>query len=505
MVENLLNKFKDSGNVAIFVAFAISLYLRFSNFLHKPSLYIDEANVACNLAERGFLGFWSKLDYEQYAPPIFMMWTKFNALLFGYREIALRLIPFLSAIFCLFGLYKLSNKLTIAKPLIAVVILLFGVNYWCILQSYSLKQYVPDLAMALGLILVALRKDYTRFYTRKALIQWSIAGAILVWSSMPIVYTMAAMGAYFAWQAYRAGEFWKWLRYFSIPVGIWVVNFGIYFVAILNVDAKTDYLQQYHRIYFLTAELWTKAGWSWNWTIIKGLLAGFVGESLWTMGVFVAFYAVGLVALARKHTAIFFLLVLPFALALFSSMLGYYSLITRLVIFTVPIQSVVMAYGMQKVYDQRFGGFKLLVLTGAVVLVYHLNAWTFLWNGNKIVLEDTRSSLAYVQQNRLEGEPFLVNHEGTPVAKFYINYAARHEEKFGNCQGYISLSYPIDWKQKTIETIQKNPDKAVWLMLGHIENYQADQLVQQLASHPDVAILHQEIVWRSRAVKLQKK
>ncbi len=505
MITKLSTYLKDT-KVFIGIAMVLSLYIRFHNFLANPSLYIDEANVACNIAERGMFGFWSKLDYEQYAPPIFMMLTKLNVFVFGYREFALRLLPFISSIVCLFLLYKLADKFISNKPLIGVVVLLFGLNYWCIFQSYSLKQYVPDLAIALALTLVALKADYQRFYDRKALLWWTIAGSVLVWSSMPVVYVMAAMGAYFAWQAWRDQAFFKWLPYFAVPVSIWVVNFGIYFFTILKADATTDYLQNYHKIYFLTHELWTGEGIAWNGKILGKLLTEFISDSGAAIGAFLVFYVIGVIFLLRKKTSVGLLLIVPFFLALLSSMLGYYSLITRLVIFTFPIQFIVMGIGMDTVINTSALESKLMTTLAALFLVYNLNSWAFVGNRDmKIVLENTRASLEYISENRAEGEPLLINHSGMSVTKFYVNYHAKNEKKFGNCKDYQTVPFPKSLVEEAARTLEEHPSKRVWVLLGHLENHVADQKVAELVAHPNIAVAHQEMVWRSRAVVLTKK
>lgn len=504
MFTRLSSKLKET-KVFIWLAIGVSLYIRFHNFLANPSLYIDEANVACNIAERGMFGFWSKLDYEQYAPPVFMMLTKLNVWIFGYKEFGLRILPFLSAILCLILLYRLADKFIKTKPIIGLVVLLFGLNYWCIFQSYSLKQYVPDLAVALGLTLVTLQANYQRFYDKKALLWWTLAGSILVWSSMPVVYVMAAMGAYFAWQAWKDNAFFKWLPYFAVPVSIWVLNFGIYFFTILKADATTDYLQNYHKIYFLTYEIWTAEGLAWNKKILHQLLKEYISNSNTAIFTFLVFYGMGVIYLFRKKTALGLLLVLPFFLALFSSMLGYYSLITRLVIFTFPIQFVIMGIGMDRIMEANQFESKLMTTFAMLFLVYNINSWPFVWDRDmKIVMENTKASLQYISDNRQLEEPLLINHSGMSVTRFYVNYHAKKEQKYGNCVGYENVPYPKSLVEESAKALEANPSKKVWVLLGHLENYVADQKVAELEAHPSIRVAHQEIVWRSRAVVLEK-
>ena len=72
-LTNLFNQhFTKLKGILIF----IYGYLKISQYLEARSLFIDEANLARNIAEKGYLTLFSNLDYEQYAPPIFLVLSK---------------------------------------------------------------------------------------------------------------------------------------------------------------------------------------------------------------------------------------------------------------------------------------------------------------------------------------------------------------------------------------------------------------------------------------------
>src|SRR5690606_4769800 len=87
------------------------------------------------------------------------------------------------------------------------------------------------------------------------------------------------------------------------------------------------------------------------------------------------------------------LLVFPLVLACLSSFLGYYSMIARLMLFTMPIQILVAAIGVDYIAGltlfpkKEWLGYpiRVLGLVAACYLVYGLNAWLFLQKGYKIV------------------------------------------------------------------------------------------------------------------------
>ena len=397
--------------------------------------------------------------------------VKTFGLVLGYNEFGLRLFPFLCSLAAIFLLYRLGQKFIESAWVLALIVLLFGLSNWSILEANSIKQYVCDLVITLGLCLYTLKDDYRRFYDRNEVIKWTVVGAILVWSSMPVVFTMAAIGAYYAWQAFQDKAFFQWLKPFAIPVTIWIINFAIYFVTILHTDAKSDYLQNYHQIYFLKAQFWTGEGLRWNVDLIYRIFAEYIGNNKASFYLVFSLYGLGLVQLFRKDIKVLFLFFIPFAICLLSSMLGYYSLIERLLLFTMPVQFIIMGIGLERIYQSKDRLFSLVHIALVGIITYGISGWVFFFNPDiKAVLESTRNSLEYIHKNRQPSEAILVNHLGTSVAKFYTSYHSKHKEKFSNCLPY------------------------------HV----ADQEVKKLQDNPTIEVLHQETVWRSRAVKVRR-
>ena len=55
--------------LAVLLFLALGMALRLWYFLDARSLFIDEANLALNISELPFSGFFRPLLYDQYAPP----------------------------------------------------------------------------------------------------------------------------------------------------------------------------------------------------------------------------------------------------------------------------------------------------------------------------------------------------------------------------------------------------------------------------------------------------
>ncbi|MEL6987995.1 MAG: hypothetical protein AAGK97_09200, partial [Bacteroidota bacterium] len=62
---------------------ALGIFFRLYLFIQNRSLMIDEANLARNIVEKSGLEFFKVLDYQQYAPPLFLQIQKYFITLFG--------------------------------------------------------------------------------------------------------------------------------------------------------------------------------------------------------------------------------------------------------------------------------------------------------------------------------------------------------------------------------------------------------------------------------------
>lgn len=77
-------------------ALTVGIALRAPLYLANPSLLLDEARVALNVASRSFAGLAQPLDYDQTAPVLFLWMAKAATLLGGVNEYSMRVLPFVA-------------------------------------------------------------------------------------------------------------------------------------------------------------------------------------------------------------------------------------------------------------------------------------------------------------------------------------------------------------------------------------------------------------------------
>ena len=89
----------------------VGVLLRLWWFYDARSLFLDEANLALNIAELSYADFFYPLKYQQYAPPLFVCIVKASTVLLGLNEWALRLPALIFGLLGLMVFYRLLTQL----------------------------------------------------------------------------------------------------------------------------------------------------------------------------------------------------------------------------------------------------------------------------------------------------------------------------------------------------------------------------------------------------------
>lgn len=133
----------------LFGILGLGIILRLGLLLKNPSFFYDEASLALNLINRSYSELFLGLDYEQSAPPIFLVLSKFflsitdnsNSYL---RDIFLRILPFIAGIAVLPAFYYFISDLTKNRfvQVISLFLITFNpltINYCAQFKQYSLE------------------------------------------------------------------------------------------------------------------------------------------------------------------------------------------------------------------------------------------------------------------------------------------------------------------------------------------------------------------------------
>ncbi|XZF16645.1 ArnT family glycosyltransferase [Chitinophagaceae bacterium MMS25-I14] len=428
--------------------------VRIAVWLQNRNLFIDEANVARNIYERGIGGLAMPLSYEQYAPPVFLWIIKLFASVFGYSEQALRLWPLLAGIGTLIVLWALLKELvsyrTLWYPLALTAVAFILIRY-----SAELKQYVPDALIVLSLLLLALKVNIFTTSKLRFTLLWFLAGSIAVWSSMPSVFALAGVGCYYSWSVVKERK-WSFMPPVLIIAVLWIAQFAFYYLAILKPQANSDYLQNFHRGYFLFAIPHSKDELMHNWYLFRNLVqeaGGYAGFS-WKFNT--VMFVLGAAGMLYRHTARGLLLVVPVAATLLAAALHQFSLIPRVVIFMMPLILVLAGCGLEMLMSIRFLLWQLLLAFVCAKAVKDHNMMRMIWEPLKV--EEITEEMSYVKAHNISGAQLYVHNGARPA---FIYYTTIHPKK----DQWRSLlgAHLLSWDANYPQLAQQAPEQSAFI------------------------------------------
>ncbi len=150
--------------------------------------------LALNIVNRNFIGLFKPLDYDQGSPIGFLLVEKTANFFFGRNEYALRLFPLIVGIASIW-LFYLILKRTTSRAGLLIALALFVFNPRLIYYSSEVKQYILDVAVTLGLLLLAYRLFDLNSKVQKRDFAWlALAGFLGIWFSQPAVFVLAGIG-----------------------------------------------------------------------------------------------------------------------------------------------------------------------------------------------------------------------------------------------------------------------------------------------------------------------
>lgn len=383
-------------------------------YLEDRNLIIDEANVARNIYERGFVGLAKPLSYEQYAPPIYLWLTKLSTILFGMGELALRLYPFICGLLACYVLYKLIHKLMPVQGL-WYPILLFALSPIFIRYSSELKQYMPDVLIALLLIYIALSVNITKYKVGRFVLLWASLGTVAVWASMPSVFILAGVGCYYITQSIQQRRY-KFIIWSVVVSAIWLLQFLIYYLLILKPQVSSSYLQNFHHYDFLFATPSSPKEWEHNWKVFSELMRQFEGKYAYVHSINVGFLLAGIIMMVKRNMPLAILFAVPILSLMGAAAFDQYSLMPRVSLFIIPVFIVVVGYGFSELFYLKNMLVKLLLVAFAL---YGSGCTLSLLKKHTFKYEEIEEGMQFIKDHKLPAAAVSIYHSSIPAFKYY--------------------------------------------------------------------------------------
>jgi hypothetical protein len=441
----------------VFIALILlwGVAIRIFLYLQNRDLIIDEANIARNLYERGLAQLALPLNYEQYAPPVFLWIEKVFVTLLGYSEYALRLYPLLAGIASLF-LFTLVMERVGSLRSVWYSLFLMVVSYTFIRYSSEVKQYMPDMMITLGLIYAALTIDIQKIPGARFFITWLVLGSVAIWASMPSIFILSGIGCYYLYLCTIEKDRSQQMMMAGIGAA-WSVQFLIYYIVILRPEANSEYLQTYHAAYFLNLVPKNIGELKHNWYLFLELLNQSSGYAVLCWKFNLVMMITGIIFLIKKDMSRAMLIIVPVFLALLAAALHQFSLIPRVSLFMMPLFLLMIGYGVEQVMQT-----KLIILQAAMILMAFYAIKNFnitpelLKHPNKDeVLTD---EFAFLKKHNIAGGQLYIGNGSTPA---YIYYTQIHPGK-GNWQQLTGATL-LHWDSNYEDIATHAPDTSAFL------------------------------------------
>jgi hypothetical protein len=133
----------------------LGIVVRLVRYLVRYPIWHDEAFLAVNFLNRGYLDLLRPLDYRQVSPILFL-WIELTAVrLLGFSELSLRLFPTICALASVLLFRHLAARLLRGLALLLAVGI-FATAFYPIRHGAEVKPYASDLLAALILLALAI-------------------------------------------------------------------------------------------------------------------------------------------------------------------------------------------------------------------------------------------------------------------------------------------------------------------------------------------------------------
>jgi hypothetical protein len=240
---------------------------------------------------------------------------------------------------------------------------------------------------------------------------------------MPSVFILAGVGGYYLLEVLHDKAYKKML-----PLGIvallWVVQFVLYYWFILKAQANSEYLQNYHKDYFLSATPTTLKEWDHNLSLVGQVLGEAGGFTLLAKATHTLFITWACVHLLMKNRPLFSLLVVPFLLLLVAAAANQYTMIPRVVLFIMPVMLILVGYTMNMMMATRQVYQRALLVAACSVCLVNVSALRFLIV--PMETEQLTDALQFVQGKGITDGKHLYIHNGAQPA--FIYYTTIHPD-----------------------------------------------------------------------------
>ncbi len=220
----------------------LGIVIRSIRFLLDFPLWPDEAFLAHNYLDRGYLDLLRALEYGQVAPLLYLWVQKTIVVICGFSEYSLRLFVFLGSIASLLLFRHLAGRLLQGVARL-MAIGTFAVAYPLVRYSAEAKPYGNDMLVTLLLLVLLIEWRLRRHETRWL---WALALAmpLAILLSYPAVFTVPAVSLAMAIELLPSGTRRQWLAWVGVNLAVGAALALLFFAsARAQIDDAGPYMR----------------------------------------------------------------------------------------------------------------------------------------------------------------------------------------------------------------------------------------------------------------------
>ena len=465
----------DWDKIGVIIAYSISTLLILFVYYSNRSLFLDGLNLARNVAESSFTELMQPLKYEQSAPILFLFLSKISTLFFGVSEYSLRLLPLISGLACLYFFKDITDKLMSSKYVILGVFWL-GTHAMFIRYATEFKQYMTDAFVTVFLIWLALRVNNL---SKRNIFILGLAGAIGIWLSMPSIFVLFGLiGYYIHKQHLSHGS-----QFPILLLTIWfALHFALEYALVLSPAIRSEHMQNFHQNYFIQGEFWKLNSLQHDFGLVISMIRMAVGKSGLGIVTALVLIVISIYDFIRNKKSVGLLITLPIIAVFGASLLGKYSLIERLMLFTLPLLFVLLLFGIQIVVNSLKDknpilNYSIIGLIGLSLLVGYSQTQGFKYITSPLEIEDNKSALIYISEHEKHTNTIICTQLAHPAYAYYSNYDKNF--KGTNIGKAVAAKYDDSVIELAINQAQKDKTD-VWILMGHMLDHDITQLISEL-------------------------
>jgi hypothetical protein len=354
---------------------AAGILLRLRQYLFNRALWLDEASLANNVVDRSLLQLLSqRLEYDQSAPPGFLVVVDAIVGLFGPHEWALRMFPLAAGIVSIWLAYILAQRELRSLAARTTFVGLMAMSPLLIFYSVEFKQYSSDILFTL-LIAIAYSCRSSRYGT----LLLSVTGFVALLFSLPAFFVAAAAGLMMLYEGAKTS---RWQRTFIVGF-VWAAAAALHGLYHWHGGVDRGYMVDWwgERNGFAPLKITSLDDVLWYPQALSALVyQTFLGEGpidprMFDVKRFVPLrwlltivFVVAAIAALRTRKDIFVLALGTIALTALASALELYPFSSRLLIFLVPFIFLIVAAGVDEV-DRRAGLVAAAVLFASLIVI----------------------------------------------------------------------------------------------------------------------------------------